>query len=150
MFIIIIRNKKVYYCLTVKSFSISFQFGLRNPKHLSSDPGTKTWSHIELYDPEQGDEEQVKGHEEAEGPPHSRDARLLPGLVRLQPGVQRPHPPAVQPRISTAAAPAIHVWPRPLSRVGSAPCCSIFSGFPKWNADRSHWLLVVVVSAQFS
>lgn len=26
--------------------------------------------HIELYDPEQSDEQEVKGDEEAEGPPH--------------------------------------------------------------------------------
>lgn len=27
-------------------------------------------SYIELYDPEHGDEQEVEGHEEAEGPPH--------------------------------------------------------------------------------
>lgn len=30
----------------------------------------KHTSYVELYDPEQGDEQEVKGDEEAEGPPH--------------------------------------------------------------------------------
>lgn len=42
-------------------------------------------SYIELYDPEQGDEQEVEGDEEAEGPPHVRDALLLHGFVRLHP-----------------------------------------------------------------
>lgn len=59
-------------------------------------------SYIELYDPEQGDEQEVKGDEEAEGPPHVRDALLLTGFVRLHPctdgrGVDKPHPSAGQP-----------------------------------------------------
>lgn len=59
-------------------------------------------SYIELYDPEQGDEQEVKGDKEAEGPPHVRDALLLPGFVRLHPradgrGADGPRPPAGQP-----------------------------------------------------
>lgn len=59
-------------------------------------------SYIELYDPEQGDEQEVKGDEEAEGPPHVRDALLLPGFVRLHPGadgrgVDGHQPPGGQP-----------------------------------------------------
>lgn len=45
----------------------------------------KHTSYVELYDPEQGDEQEVKRDEEAEGPPHVGDALLLPGFVRLHP-----------------------------------------------------------------
>lgn len=73
-------------------------------------------SYIELYDPEQSDEQEVKGDEEAEGPPHVRDALLLSGFVRLHPhgdrrGVDRPEPPG-QPRVDAAAAHALHRRPR--------------------------------------
>lgn len=60
-------------------------------------------SHIELYDPEQGDEQQVKGDEEAEGPPHVRDALVLAGLIRADPRQQGR---AGQPRVYAAAATA--------------------------------------------
>lgn len=76
-------------------------------------------SHIELYDPQQRDEQEVEGDEEAEGPPHVRDALLLPGFVRLHPGVDgrggvgEPHPSAGQPRVGVAAASAVHPHPNP-------------------------------------
>lgn len=70
-------------------------------------------SYIELYDPEQRDEQKVKGDEEAEGPPHVGDALLLAGFVRADARshgrtVDRPRPPAVQPRFCAAAASAVH------------------------------------------
>lgn len=56
----------------------------------------QTQTYIEFYDPEHGDEQEVKGDKEAEGPPHIRDAFLLSDVVRLQShgngrGVDRPH-----------------------------------------------------------
>lgn len=83
-------------------------------------------SYIELYDPEQGDEQEVEGDEEAEGPPHVRDALLLAGVVRLHPridgrGVDWRHRSAGQPWIGAATASAVHPpWPRPLSRASPA------------------------------
>lgn len=75
--------------------------------------GTGDESYIELYDPEQRDEQEVKGDEEAEGPPHVGDALLLAGFVwadALSHGrtVDRPRPPAGQPRFCAAAASAVH------------------------------------------
>lgn len=43
-------------------------------------------THIELYDPEQGDEEEVESDEEAEGPPDVGDGLLLASLVGLDSG----------------------------------------------------------------
>lgn len=82
-------------------------------------------SYIELYDPEQGDEQEVEGDEEAEGPPHVRDALLLAGIVRLHPrtdglGVDWHHPSARQPRIGAATASAVH-HPGHAHRAGPAP-----------------------------
>lgn len=69
-------------------------------------------SYIELYDPEHGDEQEVKGHKEAEGPPHVRDALFLPGFIRFHPGVdggsvEGPQPSARQPGLGAAAAAAL-------------------------------------------
>lgn len=91
-------------------------------------------SYIELNDPEQGDEQEVEGDEEAEGPPHIRDALLLPGFVRLPPGRDRPgvdgaHRSGVQPRLQAAAAAAVHRWPHPLGRAGPA----LRSTFRRWT-----------------
>lgn len=72
-------------------------------------------TYIEFYDPEHGDEQEVKGDKEAEGPPHVRDAFLLSGFVRLHPhrhgcGVDRPRePPDRQLRIAAVAALAVHL-----------------------------------------
>lgn len=84
------------------------------PEHLGN------VSYIEFYDPEQGDEQQVKGDKEAEGPPHVRDALLLASLVRADPGQQGraghgARAPAGQPRVDAAAAAAVH------RALGSAP-----------------------------
>ena len=80
--------------------------------------------YIELYDPEQGDEQEVKGDEQAEGPPHVRDALFLRGFIRLHPrrhgrSADGPHAPAGQPRIHAAAS-AVHPWPCVLGRTGPA------------------------------
>lgn len=77
-------------------------------------------SYVELDDPEQADEQEVKGDEEAERPPHVWDALLLRSFVRLHPdrdgyGVDGVDPPAGETRIH-AAAPTFHLWPRLLDR----------------------------------
>lgn len=81
-------------------------------------------AHIQLNDPQQRDKEQVKGDEEAEGPPHVRDTFLLPKLVRLHVGwVDGAHAFAGRgPGINAAAVLALHgcqsyVWPHPLLTV---------------------------------
>lgn len=81
------------------------------PEHLGS------VSYIELYDPEQGDEQQVKGDKEAESPPHVWDALILTGFVRANPCQQGR---AGQPRVYTAAAAAVHhtLGPAPWWAVG--------------------------------
>lgn len=63
--------------------------------------------YVELYDPEQGDEEEVEGDEEAEGPPHVGDALLLSGLEGLHAGGGRGAVDGVAPPCA-AAAPAVH------------------------------------------
>lgn len=67
-------------------------------------------AYIQLNDPQQRYKEQVKGHKEAEGPPHIRDTFLLSKLVQLHVGrVDGAHALAGGgPGIHTAAALALH------------------------------------------
>lgn len=68
---------------------------------------------IELYNPEQGDEEEVEGDEEAKGSPDVGDALLLAGLVGLDSGregagVDGGLASEGSPRVQAAAQDAVH------------------------------------------
>ena len=106
----------------------------RGNRRSVSDTTQTDVSYIELNDPQQGDEQEVEGDEEAEGPPHVGDALLLPGFVRPRTDgrcVDIPHPPGGQPRISAAAASAVHRRPRPPGRAGPPPHSPV-------NAQKLH------------
>lgn len=113
----------VWFYIAVKTLLL--QISNKKTKLLSQPLQTQTY--IEFYDPEHGDEQEVKGDKEAESPPHIRDAFLLSVVVRLQShrngrGVDRPH--ACSDRdlwVATAAAAstsAFHRWPPHLGRAG--------------------------------
>lgn len=82
----------VWFYIAVKTLLL--QISNKKTKLLSQPLQTQTY--IEFYDPEHGDEQEVKGDKETESPPHIRDAFLLSDVVRLQShrngrGVDRPH-----------------------------------------------------------